>query len=59
MAENPLMSRPGAVVIDANFPIALAEELSQTYTTRLLTFDRRLLNQAARHAPGVSVHLLP
>ena len=38
--------------------IALAEELSQTYTTRLLTFDRRLPNQASRHAPSVSVHLL-
>jgi len=38
--------------------IALAEELSQVYTTRLLTFDRRLPNQAARHAPSVSVHLL-
>ncbi len=38
--------------------IALAEELSQAHTTRLLTFDRRLSNQAARHAPSVGVHLL-
>lgn len=38
--------------------IALAEELSQTYTTRLLTFDRDLPKQAARHAPVVTVHLL-
>ena len=38
--------------------IALAEELSQTYTTRLLTFDRDLPKQAKRHAPSVSVHLL-
>ncbi len=38
--------------------IALAEELSLTYSTRLLTFDRGLPNQAARNAPTVSVHLL-
>ena len=38
--------------------IALAEELSQTHTTRLLTFDQGLPNQAARNAPLVSVHLL-
>lgn len=38
--------------------IALAEELSQTYTVRLLTFDRDLPKQAARNAPSVSVHLL-
>ena len=38
--------------------IALAEELSQIYPTRLLTFDRGLPNQAARNAPTVSVHLL-
>lgn len=38
--------------------IALAEELSQTYATRLLTFDRGIPNQAARNAPTVSVHLL-
>ena len=38
--------------------IALAEELSLTYATRLLTFDRGLPNQAKRNAPGVSVHLL-
>ena len=38
--------------------IALAEELSQTYTTRLLTFDQGLPKQAAQHAPLVNVHLL-
>ena len=38
--------------------IALAEELSRTYTTRLLTFDQGVPNQAARHAPLVTVHLL-
>jgi len=38
--------------------IALAEELSLTYATRLLTFDRGIPNQAARNAPTVSVHLL-
>jgi len=38
--------------------IALAEELSQTYTTRLFTFDKDLPKQAARNAPGVNVHLL-
>lgn len=38
--------------------IALAEELSQTYTTRMLTFDQGLPKQAAHHAPHVNVHLL-
>jgi len=38
--------------------IALAEEISQTTTTRLLTFDQGLPKQAARNAPLVSVHLL-
>lgn len=38
--------------------IALAEELSQTRSTRLLTFDRDLPKQAARNAPDVDVHLL-
>ena len=38
--------------------IALAEELSQTYTTRLMTFDRDLPKQAARNASAVTVHLL-
>jgi predicted nucleic acid-binding protein len=38
--------------------IALAEELSQTYTTRLLTFDQDLPKQAAQNAPTVNVHLL-
>ena len=38
--------------------IALAEELSQTGPTFLLTFDRDLPKQAARNAPLVNVHLL-
>jgi predicted nucleic acid-binding protein len=38
--------------------IALAEELSQTRPTRLLTFDQDLPKQVARNAPGVNVHLL-
>ena len=38
--------------------IALAEELSQTYTTHLLTFDQGLPKQAAQNAPLVNVHLL-
>lgn len=38
--------------------VALAEELSQTYITRLLTFDQDLPKQVARHAPTVNVHLL-
>ena len=38
--------------------IALAEELSQTQATFLLTFDADLQKQAARNAPQVSVHLL-
>lgn len=38
--------------------IALAEQLSQMQTTRLLTFDKDLPNQVARNAPGVNVHLL-
>lgn len=38
--------------------IALAEELSLTHMTRLLTFDQGVPNQAARNAPTVNVHLL-
>ena len=38
--------------------IALAEELSQTHTTHLLTFDQGLPKQAAQNAPLVNVHLL-
>lgn len=39
--------------------IALAEQLAQTRPTVLLTFDKDLLRQAARHAPNVTVKLLP
>ena len=38
--------------------MALAEQLSQTYVTHLLTFDQDMSKQAARNAPGVSVQLL-
>lgn len=38
--------------------IALAEEISHTYATRLLTFDQDLPKQAARNSPSVNVHLL-
>lgn len=39
--------------------IALAEELAQTATAELLTFDTNLPKQAARNAPTVKVNLLP
>jgi len=39
--------------------IALAEELSQSGATELLTFDADLPKQAARNAPTVKVNLLP
>ena len=38
--------------------IALADELSQTYPTYLLTFARDLTKQGAQNAPSVAVHLL-
>ncbi len=38
--------------------IALAEQLAFTRPTVLLTFDKGLPRQAARHAPTVKVHLL-
>ena len=38
--------------------IALAEELSSTFITHLLTFDQDLPKQVARHALTVNVHLL-
>lgn len=39
--------------------IALAEELSKSRPTELLTFDKGFINQAAKNAPGVIVNLLP
>jgi len=39
--------------------IALAEQLSPIYETVLLTFDEDMPKQAARHAPTVTVRLLP
>lgn len=41
------------------FYIALAEELGKTGTTELLTFDKGMVNQAAKNAPTVKVNLLP
>lgn len=38
--------------------IALAEELSLTRPTTLLTFDQGVVNQADRNAPTVFVHVL-
>jgi len=38
--------------------IALAEELSQTRSTVLLTFDQGMTNQAARNAPTVVIQVL-
>jgi predicted nucleic acid-binding protein len=38
--------------------IALAEELAAGFPTILLTFDKELQKQAARHAPVVQVQLL-
>jgi predicted nucleic acid-binding protein len=39
--------------------IALAEELTASRTTELLTFDTGIPNQVRRNAPTVSVRLLP
>ncbi len=39
--------------------IALAEEVSKNYDTKLLTFDKGIINQVAKNAPTVKVHLLP
>ena len=38
--------------------IALAEDLSKTGPTKLLTFDQDLENQVKQNAPTVSVHLI-
>ncbi|MBP6823445.1 MAG: type II toxin-antitoxin system VapC family toxin [Acidobacteria bacterium] len=39
--------------------VALAEELSKHGSIELLTFDAGLVNQAAKNAPSVKIHLLP
>lgn len=39
--------------------IALAEELAQSGTVELLTFDKGTVNQVANNAPSVTVNLLP
>lgn len=38
--------------------LALAEELTKTRNTELLTFDKGFVNQAAKNAPTVKVTLL-
>jgi len=38
--------------------IALAEDLAKTRTVELLTFDRGMINQAAKNAPTVTVKTL-
>ena len=38
--------------------IALAEELTKTRPTELLTFDKGFVNQAAKNAPTVQINLL-
>lgn len=38
--------------------IALAEDLANTRTAELLTFDRGMINQAAKNAPTVTVKVL-
>ncbi|CAN5195983.1 hypothetical protein BH20ACI1_BH20ACI1_01160 [soil metagenome] len=38
--------------------IALAEELTKTRSTELLTFDKGFVNQAAKNAPTVRINLL-
>ncbi len=38
--------------------LALAEQLSQTMPTILLTFDTGMPNQAAKNAPSVNVQVL-
>lgn len=39
--------------------IALAEELTKTYNTEFLTFDKGVVNQAAKNAPTIKINLLP
>jgi predicted nucleic acid-binding protein len=38
--------------------IALAEELSKTYDTEIVTFDKGFINQAAKNAPTIKINLL-
>ncbi|HLA94618.1 MAG TPA: type II toxin-antitoxin system VapC family toxin [Pyrinomonadaceae bacterium] len=38
--------------------IALAEDLAKTRTVELLTFDRGMVNQAAKNAPTVTIKVL-
>lgn len=39
--------------------IAFAEELAKTGAAELLTFDKGAVNQVAKHAPTITVNLLP
>ena len=55
---NQICDTYGASRSNDSLYIALADELSQIYTTRLLTFDQDMPKQATRNAPGLSVHLL-
>lgn len=66
MGDYPLMRRAEEIRGGYACPrsadglyIALAEQLSATYETVLLTFDEDMPKQAARHAPSVTVRLLP
>lgn len=38
--------------------IALAEELAKTQTVELLTFDKGMIDQAAKNAPTVTIKIL-
>lgn len=40
------------------FYIALAEDLAKSRTVELLTFDKGMINQAARNAPTITVKVL-
>jgi hypothetical protein len=39
--------------------LALTEELAQSATVELLTFDQDLQKQATKNAPGIKINLLP
>jgi predicted nucleic acid-binding protein len=39
--------------------IALAEELSKTYASEILTFDKGFVNQVAKTTKNVKINLLP
>ena len=39
--------------------IALAEELTKTYTVEILTFDKGFVNQSAKNTQNIKINLLP